>query len=330
MKMALLSNISMVILSIIGIVLNGTISFIIMSNRRLRRRKSNKFLLNLLLSDMCVCVSFFCYSVVNISDERMNFDSHMTFAFLISVFMLLSLDNLIVVTLDRLIAVKWSFYYQNKLKAKHVYVTICAAWSITVLYFIILMVVRHSSTILIAFGLVHYSFLSVIIAGFVVMLVTNIIIYVEAKRQLRAISKTFVSATLSKTERGKNMQRHKECRLVRISMSMVLSFVIFWLPSVISCFYMKVQETFLSEEYHYVSWCLVSLNYICDPLIYVALSKDVKTEIKRICRKRDAAMDASYSVESTTVQKDVENLSGIIFQNELAENATTTTTTTTT
>lgn len=110
-------TISFTVLSSIALLLNVFVNIVMLCNKKLRRRPSNKFLMNLLISDRFVCISLISYSVylmVTWEDEKSfyeNYPLHRTFIIIIDVVVCLSVSNCSLITLDRLIAVKWPFFY---------------------------------------------------------------------------------------------------------------------------------------------------------------------------------------------------------------------------
>ena len=50
----------------------------------------------------------------------------------------LSMLNLTFITLDRLVAVKWLFFYENRIQAKHIFAAIDVVWGVVIVYGIVL------------------------------------------------------------------------------------------------------------------------------------------------------------------------------------------------
>ena len=104
----------MVVLNVVGAVLNLFAASYIAFTRKLRKRKSNKLLWNLLSSNMCVVVvhlsCILLYFTKDINQCEDIFFAQPVSEISISVTMSLSLFNLTSLTLDRLLAVKLPFF----------------------------------------------------------------------------------------------------------------------------------------------------------------------------------------------------------------------------
>ena len=277
-----------IMLASFALLLDMFVILLMLWNKKLRKRRSNKLLLNLLISDGIVCVSFitYCANVMIASNDASSFYDlylqQLKLFVLIDVVVLLSLFNLTLITLDRLIAVKWPFFYEERIQTKQILIAIGIIWAITIVHGIVLMILYHVLDRYTIFYLGNVVFLVVIITGFVVLLASNFFVFVEARRQLRAIEKISIEH-LNKSQKRANKFRKKECRLVRINIGLVLCFFLFWINTLIITVKLLIysDETCppITARYMLVSWYLVYIYYISNPLWYVGLSQDVKQEV---------------------------------------------------
>ena len=98
-----------------------------------------------------------------------------------------------------------------------------------------------------------------------------------------------ISAESSGTSNYKERDyRKKEFRPVRIIIGLILCFFLFWINvlilTIMKVVYMDETEPPISLKYILTSWYLVLTYYICSPLWYVALSYDLKRELKQLIR----------------------------------------------
>ena len=285
-----------IVLASFALLLDMFVILLMLWNKKLRKRRSNKLLLNLLISDGIVCVSFITYCAnVNVSsnDASSFYDLYLQqlkIFVLIDVVVLLSLLNLTLITLDRLIAVKWPFFYEDRIQTKQMFIAIGITWTITIVHGIVLVILFHVLDPDTTFYLANVVFSVVIITGFIVLLASNSFVFVEARRQLRAIEKISI-AHLNKSKIRGNKFRKKECRLVRINVGLVLCFFLFWINTVIITVKLLIYSDEIhppiSSRYMLVSWYLVYIYYISNPLWYVGLSRDVKREVILFFKGKD-------------------------------------------
>ena len=283
-------------LSLFILLLNMFLMALMLWKKKLRKMSSNKLLLNLLISDGIVCVSYISHSVklmVNSNDATSLLEVYLRkdkTILLLGATVLLSILNLTLITLDRLIAVKWPFFYEDRIRSRQVCTAIGVVWGITISYGIVIIILVN----VFDFKASQYAgsifFTVIVITGFLTLLISNYFVFSEARKHLKALEK--ISIKLSDDSgTHKNKCRAKEFRLARINFGLVLSFFLFWINSLI--LNIKKLVHFNEEEYHinigYIltSIYLVKVYYICNPMWYVALSQEVKREVKRIFIKKN-------------------------------------------
>ena len=287
-------TISFIVLSCFALLLIIFVNIVLLCNKKLRRRPSNKFLLNLLISDGLVCISFISYHVylmITWDNEKSFYENYLlkkSFILLVDVVICLSVSNFSLITLDRLIAVKWPFFYEDRIHTKQAFTVITVVWVVTVAYGIILIILFNVLEHKNSRRLGHVAFIAVAIAGFITLLTTNCFVFVEARKQLKAIEKTSVVPN-NKSNRKIEFLK-KEFRLVRINIGLILCFFLFWINAVIVKFkllvYADENELHLHLEYVVAAVYLVHLYYLCNPLWHVTLNHDVKQEVKLFFKQK--------------------------------------------
>ena len=202
--------------------------------KKLRKRSSNKLLLNLLISDGIVCISNISRSVklmVNSNDATLFLEVYLRqdeTIVLLGAAVLLSMLNLTLITLDRLIAVKWPFFYEDRIQTKQVFTAIGVVWGITISYGIVVTILVN----VFDFRASQYAgcvfFTVIVMTGFLTLSISNYFVFAEARKQLRALEKISIKH-FDDSGTHKNKRRAKECRLARINFGLVLCFFLFWI-----------------------------------------------------------------------------------------------------
>ena len=292
---------SIIILSSFALFLYIFLIAFILRNNKLRRRPANKFMLNLFISDGIVCISFMSYAgnLLRIWDDGntffQNYLTLQTPVVFIHVVVVLSMLNFTLITVDRLIAVKWPFFYEDRIHTKQSLIAIALVWGITIVYAIVMIILFNVLDPGTTRYLRNIIFLVVVLTGFVTLFISNSFIFVAARSQLKAIEKiTHIIENLSvepgNISNNKKEFRKKEFRLVRINLGLVLCFFLFWINVLVfnirKTVYINEVDPPISYDHFLASWYLVQIYYICNPIWYVALSYDGKGEMKQLFRRK--------------------------------------------
>ena len=292
---------SIIILSSFALFLYIFLIAFILRNNKLRRRPANKFMLNLFISDGIVCISFMSYAgnLLRIWDDGntffQNYLTLQTPVVFIHVVVVLSMLNFTLITVDRLIAVKWPFFYEDRIHTKQSLIAIALVWGITIVYAIVMIILFNVLDPGTTRYLRNIIFLVVVLTGFVTLFISNSFIFVAARSQLKAIEKiTHIIENLSvepgNISNNKKEFRKKEFRLVRINLGLVLCFFLFWINVLVfnirKTVYINEVDPPISYDHFLASWYLVQIYYICNPIWYVGLSYDVKGEMKQLFRRK--------------------------------------------
>ena len=292
--------ISFIVLSFFALLLYIFVILLMLRNKKLRRKPANKFLLNLLISDGIVCISFMSYAgyLLEILDDERFFESFLqryfllqSFIIVINIVVFLSMINFTLITVDRLIAVKWPFFYIYKIDTKQSLIAIAVVWGITTIYAIVMITLFSVLNVKTSIYLEDVTFVAVVITGFILLFVSNSFVFVEARKHLRRreiITLRLTNIAIEPSNRLNNEEkefRKKDFRLMRINVGLILCFFLFWINILIVniklLVYADEVQPPMSKEYILASWYLIQIYYIFNPLWYVTLSHDVKREVKR-------------------------------------------------
>ena len=301
-------SISFIVLSFLALVLYIFVILLMLRNKKLRRRPANKFLLNLVISDGIVCISVMLYAghVLEMWDDKRSFFENYfmleSFVIYLDVVVVLSMLNFTLITVDRLIAVKWPFFYMDKIHTKESFIFIAVLWGITIVHAIVMVTLFHVLYPRTSRYLGNITFVVVVVTGFITLLISNSFVFVEARRHLRRIGKISCSiknisvepSDKSEKEKEKRKRkteeeiRNREFRLVRINIGLILCFFLFWINLLVLnvklLVYADELEPPIPRKYILASWYLGQIYYVCNPLWFVTLSHVVQREVKQLFR----------------------------------------------
>lgn len=182
-------------------------------------------------------------------------------------------------TLDRLVAVKWPFFYEVKIQAKHIYFAVGFNWGFTIVFGVILLIIYVTIDTSRVLSATNIMFIVTFLCGFITLLLSNTFIFTEARNKLHAIEKLTV-ADREKLKENRRMFRKKELRIVELNIGLIICFFLFWINALIVDIYSLALSGPMGFTYMLSGWYLVHIYYICNPMWYVSMNQDVKRELK--------------------------------------------------
>ena len=272
--------------SFIGILINVCVILLMLRKRNLLKRSSNKILLNLLISECIVCITFTAASTNFLvhGEESSSVDDicilQRSFAVVAAIVLCLSLLNLILLTLDRLIAIKWPLTYSDRITKKHIYLSIVLVWVISTTYDIVIISVYCTLGPEKILQIANTGVVVTVIFGFLILVISNSFIFVEAKKQMNTlmkISRNFLENDSSSRERFNKLEN----RIIYRNVGIAICFMLFWINAVITDI-LCLLDAEVNINYMITAFYLVHVYYLLEPLWYVGMSHDVKKEIKKI------------------------------------------------
>nr|XP_047136780.1 D(1)-like dopamine receptor [Hydra vulgaris] len=272
----------LLVISSISLLVNFLLAcFLLRNNKHILKRKSNKFLFNMVLSDTCVSIATVCFAASIISDKRLSTDAmfhtqQQHWLILIAAFAPISISNLMLLTIDRVIAVTKPFFYTDKFLNKYVYYFISISWLFAVLDILTFELLATYVEVFheLFYTILHSCLVCFISLGLITLTLSNFFIFVEARRQLHKINALSANQLNHKT-----LGHAKECRLIRITIGLVMVFLICWIPCfVLSLRFLLTQN--LNFRFLMSVWIIAVVNYLLNPFIYLCLSHDAKTEFR--------------------------------------------------
>lgn len=273
------------ILSIIAFLFNFLLIKLMWGKERLRERRSNMFLVNLLLANACASLASLSFDVYSLFCPLTEYHNiHVMFDLILGTTNLLLLFSISGLSADRLCTIKWPFRYSH-VKDKDLRQTIAALWVTALLYFTLLFLLCKVGRFDVHYTILHTTIKVSIAFGFVTLSTSSTVVYIEARKQIRKVYLTGSKANEDTVRR--NARIKCEYRLALISVGVVLKYLACWIPAGVLMTLEYLNEEKQTVTFAYTAWQLDTINCICDPIIYISLSKDVKEEFLLLfCQKK--------------------------------------------
>ena len=299
-------NGSTISMCVAGNLLLLVVIYVILKTKRIRKNHSSKFLVSLLFSDlllsMTVIVVFsetwYTYYKTN---KTMSYMSSAFFRLLATTPLYMSL-NIMLVSIDRLVAIKWPFFYTGTVRSVHVYAIILCGWSLGTVY----LVIEYSrpynkSDVLIE---ATYSFSAVFVLTFITLAIINTEIYIITKRQIKSVHS---SNTVSRNQIGsskyksrKYLNKH-EIKAIKVCYGVVISYLVCDCLKLASAIYFIVKRQPL-ELLDIISGYIYILNTIFDPIVYVVINKNIRKEVIRMFSIQNTNTDSNSSKRNRNIE----------------------------
>lgn len=252
----------------LALLLHALLFSMIVNQRKIRSTKSCKLFLNLQLVHVLLLLSKSVEFVNNGYDE---FHVYVSNGLLIQFFISMTLA-----TIDRLIAIKYPYIY-GRICQNQVIKTILLSWLPGLVFTIVAVIVLPSQE--------SMSLLSACLIGvsMSILFTSNVCIYVIAQRHWTAIQVRCCTRT---GVRG--FEENKRLKSLYVSLSIVVSFFVFWMPYLVHSAVVLTSEQFyvVDEKFTASVEVVAFANSLADPLLFVIFRKDAKKELMRVIRKQ--------------------------------------------
>ena len=248
------------------ILINVTIALILL-RRNLRVINSNKLFLNLQVTHIIISLSVVIFGIDPIKVTLV-----LNKAILMAMFICLMM-----VTIDRLVILKYPFIYQN-LKTTHYLTIIIISWVFPVLYFFVGLNINITQS--------QYLVVSIVLiaTAAITLTISNIMVYSIVRRHLHMIRRNTVEV-YDNTDKKK--QTLKVVKSTYVCFAVVISFVLLWFPFLIHD--ILTLENIYTPNYGKTFTFVVEVFALCnsglDPIIYAILNKKVKREVLLVIGK---------------------------------------------
>ena len=294
-------------LCLFGFFLNLIITIIMFRRKKIRNSKEMTFLLNSFLANIFICLgngSFHMYQLylLNNSMKEATIDEYwkhlITFIPIkVFTFTLLAL-NLLVLSLDRLITVKWSLWYRSRVEHKHLVFTSIViyllATIVSVLAYLSKMFNKKNHHLRL-----RYAFKMVItISMLTVLCVTNLILHRVTKKQIIKIKINSIEPN------GCRHIKQAQKKSSKICFGTTLLFIIMWSPRIAdTVLRVKSKKVSLKEFSYNISTLCMYLYLIAQTIIYAVINKTTRKRIARfIGESKIEVMNSIHRVGGSSLE----------------------------
>ena len=265
--------------------------------KRLLKRPTNKYLFSLILSDLLNAIAYLGCEINSLKNKSVmdeSLDAFMKIQLPLIGFrltsLILSLDNLIALTVDRLVAIKWPLFYDRFATPKHVTMIIVAAWSVGAAW-LCSWVTLLKFDIAASYHMASITIIAQIVSGIFVLGFSNMYVYLEARKQIRKIARFSVG---KKEHVALRRSLEQEVRAAKICFGLTFCFIFIWLPSLVNEAYRYASQMIIVLQV--VSSIVLQLTSIVDPLLYALLNKEFRREFRKLIKGKRQATNTSITI----------------------------------
>lgn len=268
------------------IAFNCAVWFLFLKRRNLRN-KTNCFIASLSASHLLIGLfGIPCY----VSSRRKN-SNVVLCTQVLNYFLCSSVLNIYLVTYERYLSIMKPLFYHHRMSKSFITTVTCTAWIFPALPITVDTLLRTKLKIYrFSLGYLVYQWVQTItfLAIFILLASVNIAMFRVAKRQLQAIQAVLhVVYSERHRRRSSGYSSRREKRTTFFFIYIVTTFLVFWLPRIGCDIYELVHHKLLDHsDLDVITLCIVLLNPIFDPLIYLFFKADFKKAMRKMFRRR--------------------------------------------
>ena len=211
-------------------------------------------------------------------------------------FTLLAL-NLLVLSLDRLITVKWSFWYQSRVEHKHLVFTSIIIYLLTIIVSVLAYLSKtfnqknHHLRLRETFSMI------ITISMLTVLCVTNLILHRVTKKQI-------IKIKINSIEPNGCHIKQAQKKSSKICFGTTLLFIVMWSPRIADAVLrVKSENVSLKELSHNISTLCLYLYLIVQTIIYSTINKTTRKRIARfIGESKIEVMNSIHRVGGSSLE----------------------------
>ena len=265
-------------------ILNAGICALFWTQRRLRT-KSNLFFVNLAVADILVGLVAVPWKIFHFIVSPAP-PWHAPLVTVVDYTVSSSFLSICALTYDRYQAILYPLNYPSKMAAKNIWKVLLLIWSLPGLNFLRLIWMLSPR--------ISYSHFDGAFSAFlfsVMLLATGGIVFAYA-RIFRAAKVQGQNARKSNQYAKKN-QRVKFTKAIRSCLGVTICFACCWLPRGTFLIARICQSKAQSFEYDLVTFCLMSLSPVLNPIIYSVCNRDVRRTLEKLWNRcqRNTSLD---------------------------------------
>ena len=272
----------------VAILGNALVIFLIITRARLHVT-TNWFVLSLALADLCVGLTYFPLLFISSFFQELPIDHTGLWFRLSHTFLYVSSTNLCALTADRFLAITMPLKYTVFMTRKRFIISLATAWIAPLLLFTLPSIFTYSNdnasfTFIFetfrvsAFQLIP-SVLFVFVTGRLCCIARNI-----SRKESRLLAQIRFN---SKPQQNVTVKKQREKKAsVKMIVLIILLFVLCHVGGNYRCFCFVFKLCVASENLNNVIHVFFIMNSAVNPLVYAALKKDMKNELKKIALDR--------------------------------------------
>ena len=291
-------------LTVVGILGNTMVIYLIAANRRLRTQV-NVFILSLAIADLCFSLSYFptFFACEFFTDLHCDRQLRKIFA---AYFAYTSLTNLCVVTFDRYVAIVMPFKYVSFMTSRCVVTMVILSWLFpAVFYFLIAIALNKMAS---EEAITTFRILTVFVFQltpcFSLLLATTHLFYIAHKQSRK------MTNLVSQLQFNHAISHHKKNAGFEISSARLVAIVVFVMVlcyTTDSVFDLRSNFGAFQASIDYTDYiiCLLYItNSAFNPLSYALLKNDIKNEVKKLfSRRRKLELDRSKGIALKVIRQ---------------------------
>ena len=301
-------GVTIIIVNIIGTISNGAVIVLFIKKPKLRRTVTDKFLLNLMVAGVVTTLGSIAMTVLLFHSKDEHRLPNLVGILISKIAFVLSL---LLVTLDRFLAVQLPLRYKDVMTTFRVHCLITLVWLICIAVTIVQIVTASYSnkTLMNLLEILVIVKVSLAFLGMFVLIAVNLVVFREVKRQVDFLISTTVSVDSNGNSR--EMLRQREVKSAHLCLAMVSSFTISWLPVVIKgILFLKGRENTVNPTDILSTLCalFVAINVAINPCLYVLLKEEVRNAMKKLflsssfCERISQFNEKSRNFEVTSMR----------------------------
>ena len=299
--------------SSVAIAINAFILVLILKSSKLRKATSNIFLINLIVADLVaasmalvVCLGHYAQKAKRKEWKEENAIELFMFVFTSTLITLLV--AVILVTIDRFVAVVTPFRYQELFTRRKITILLATIWAIggvILLAGLVCATLDDSKTLEVAKSVLDIVLITISSAGVVFLIIANTVILRAIRKQLKLEStvSVFGNDTVAAKKSETNL-RKKEIRAVYLCFSIVALFTICWLPITVALVLDRsVNSSNSGRTFMELGKTLVFIGIALNPCLYVPFKAELRHFFCKCFRGgRTANKEMSLSIKKTIDQ----------------------------